>query len=59
MLNKDSEIVSKILSMSNEERAIFMEGLELDTLDYLDNLLHKASLGTNTLQLKSYLKKNV
>lgn len=59
MVNKDSEIIAKILSMLPKERADFMDRLKPDTLAYLDNLLHKASEGYNTARLKDYLEKNI
>lgn len=58
MVNRDSEIVSKILSMDGDELEAFMEKLKPDTLEYLDHLLHKASVGTNTSQLRRYLDLN-
>lgn len=55
MVKRDSEIVLKILSMTEAERAIFMSGLKPDTLVYLDVLLAKAEAGINTSKLKHYL----
>jgi hypothetical protein len=59
MVNRDSEIVSKILSMSDDEMSSFMSELKPETLDYLDNLLQKASTGFSTSRLKRYLESNI
>lgn len=59
MVNRDSEILSKILSMNDDEMSSFMSGLKPETLDYLDNLLEKASSGVNTSRLKRYLENNL
>lgn len=59
MVNRDSEIIAKILSMSEKELTLFMNELKPDTVEYLDNLLHKASVGVNTTKLKNYLNLNV
>lgn len=59
MVNRDSEIVSKILSMDPAERDEFMSKLKPDTLDYLDNLLRKVSEGYNTAKFKRYLQNNI
>lgn len=59
MVNRDSEIISKILSMGNDEMSAFMSELEPETLDYLDNLLNKAATGVNTSQFKRYLENNI
>ena len=58
MVNRDSEILSKILSMGEKELEDFMSKLKPDTLMYLDNLLQKASVGVNTSRLKQYLNLN-
>lgn len=58
MVNRDSEILAKILSMGEDELDTFMSELKPDTLDYLDNLLNKASVGVNTSKLRSYLDLN-
>lgn len=58
MVDRDSEIVSKILSMSNDEAAIFIAGLKPETLAYLDVLLAKAGTGVNTARMKRYLDTN-
>lgn len=58
MVNRDSEIISKILSMSEIELSSFMSSLKPDTLEYLDNLLYKASVGVNTSRLRRYLDLN-
>lgn len=58
MVNRDSEIISRVLSMSEAELEVFMSRLNPDTLAYLDNLLDKASIGTNTSRLKQYLNLN-
>lgn len=59
MVNRDSEIVSKILSMDDDELASFMKELKPDSLDYLDNLLRKAGTGVHTSRLKRYLENNI
>lgn len=58
MVNRDSEIISKILSMSDDEMSSFMSELKPETLDYLNNLLEKASVGVNTSKLRQYLRLN-
>lgn len=59
MVNRDSEIISKILSMSDDEMSSFMSGLRPETLDYLEVLLLKASSGVNTSRFKRYLENNI
>lgn len=55
MVDRDSEIVAKILSMSSSELDDFVSRLKPETLDYLDVLLAKAETGVNTSKLKRYL----
>lgn len=55
MVDRDNEIVAKVLAMDPTERVIFMSRLKPDSLDYLDNLLRKA--GDNTDKFKRFLKR--
>ncbi len=55
MVSKNHEIISKILSMGDQELSEFMAGLKPETLDYLELILGRVQADDRLPQLKKHL----